>query len=208
MAYAYKYARSGPPFNFLGHFSESQKKALQDWVTSKQENFAPIQVHHQIRAQQLRKSAGLLEKFYAENNDEKLETSFRKEPWVPGPDGHNIYAFQEDHTPMLHVSKVKSYMQDQLQRHDEAVFHMNHIRTLIEKAEDNAQYASEASDNVTAAMQAIEDLFNQPRYQAVLVKDVSEEPLFRVNQLDDPTPYEKIQLNHGGDVLQLKEPSL
>ena len=193
------YARVGAPFNFLGHMSESQKNAFKTWVTERRENFTPIQQHHQMRAQQLRKTAGILEKYYQEYHEETLAPTFRKDPWQPGPNGHFAYTYRDDHGPMLVMSDLKDHYKDQLNRQDEAVFAMNHIRTLIERHEDKAQQANEAPDDVNNLIQQLENLFSQPQYQAVLVKDKTDlyqgMPRFRTSSLDPPTPWELSQVN-------------
>lgn len=199
----YKYAKTGPPFHFLGHFSESQKEAFKKWIDARAQNFPAIQEHNQIRAQQLRKLAGILEKHYQDG--EQLGPSFQKEAWQPGPEGHTHYAFRDDHQPMVVMSQIKDKFQDQLQRQDEAVFHMNQVRVLIERHEDTAQVAKEAPTEVQQLWAQIETLFTQPQYQAVLVKDKTDTygkdaagnpaPRFRVHQLDEPTPWERDLIN-------------
>lgn len=188
------YARVGPPFNFLGHMSESQKDAFKGWIDSKQGNFAPIQQHHQIRAQQLRKTAGLLEQYYQQYHEESLAPTFRKETWQPGPDGHFNYNYRDDHAPSMTVSKIKDNHREMLNRQDDAVFAMNHIRSMIEAYEDNAQQASESSGVVATLLQNLENMFSEPQYQAVLVKDKTDlfegVARFRTSPLDPPTPWE------------------
>lgn len=206
----YVYASTGPPFNFLGNFAESQKNALATWVTGRTANFPAIQLHHQVRAQQLRKTAGLLEQYYATQNIETLLPSFQKAAWQPGQYGHFAYAYRNDHVPAVTMIEIKKRFRYQMERQDEAVFHMNHLRAQIEAQEDKAQYASEAPAAVSALMDKIETLFSLPEYAAALVSDVSDtysgQPYFRVNQLDTPTQWELEQHNHGapGDPLILK----
>jgi len=198
---ATSYANVGPPFNFLGNFSESQKNALSDWVTERTANFPAIQLHHQVRAQQLRKTAGLLEHYYATANIESLTPTFQKEPWQPGPYGHFAYGYRIDHTPAQVMVEVKKNFRYQMERQDEAVFHMNHLRNQIEVQEDKAQYSYEGPGTVRALMAQIETLFSLPEFQAALVHDISStykgQPYFRVNQLDPPTQWELEQHNHG-----------
>jgi hypothetical protein len=71
---------------------------------------------------------------------------------------------------------------------------MNHLRNVIEKTEDKAQRANEATSNIQSLLTDIGNYFNQPEYQAVLVKDLSDQyqgqPRFRVHQLDAPTQWE------------------
>lgn len=198
---SYQYATSGPPFNFLGNLAESQKDALATWVTARSANFPGIQLHHQVRAQQLRKTAGLLENYYATLNIEPLATSFQKPAWQPGTNGHFAYAYRNDNAPAQTMHQVKQHFRYQMERQDEAVFHMNHLRNQIEVQEDKAQWASEAPTEVTALMTRINTLFSLPEYQAALVSDLSDvyegQPRFRVNQFDTPTTWELQQHNHG-----------
>lgn len=192
---AFKYAYPGPPFNWLGTFTLSQKNAFESWVNARLGNFPDIKIFFQIRAQQLRKTAGLLEQFYT-GVPTPLAPTFQKAGWQPGPQGHWIQAPRNDHLPMVAVSDIKGFMQPQLEFHDDAVFLMNHLRTLIERNEDEAQYASEAEATITADLATIESLFTQSEYQAVLVDDVNAgnlykgQPYFRVNAMDAPTQWE------------------
>lgn len=206
---SYKFALPGPPFNFLGNFSETQRDNLKAWVNARKPNFPAIQFHYQMRAQQLRKAAGVLEQFYATVNDQKLAPTFQKEAWQPGPDGQFNYAYRDDHIPMVTVSNLKTSMQPQFQRDDEGVFFMNFLRTVIEKNEDAAQYANDANgttavNNVAQLLSDIDSLFSQSQYQAVLVKDKTDVygsgaaagPRFRVHQFDAPTQWELERFNH------------
>lgn len=217
---AYKYALPGPPFNFLGNMSQTQATNFKTWVNARTSNFPAIQFHHQMRAQQLRKTAGVLEQFYATENDQKLTPSFQKAAWQPGPDGHFNFAYRNDHDPMVTVSQVKRVMQEQFQRDDEGVFFMNHIRTQIEKHEDAAQHANDAvnssiPDNVTQLLSLLDSYFARPEYQAVLVNDQTDTygtgdnagPRFRVHQFDEPTYWELRQMSHSdeGVAIQNKE---
>jgi hypothetical protein len=196
---AYKYAQTGPPFDFTGHFSETQHQAFSTWVSNNAANLPSMQTQHQIRAQQLRKTAGLLEKYYATLNDDVLTPSFQKEAWQPGPNGHWAYAYRNDQIPAVLMTKVKTRFQMHLQRQDEGRFAMNHVRGMIEKQEDAAQYTFEAITKVPNWMSEIGSLFSKPEYEAVLVKDQSDQfqgqPRFRVNQLDQPTAWEIYQHN-------------
>ena len=218
MSFVYGYA--GPPFNFLGTFSESQKIAFETWLNARLSKFSAIQTFYQIRANNLRKTAGVLEQWYQTYNDEKLAPTFNKASWQPGPNGHFVPTPRNDHIPMVTVSQIKDYYKEQLNRQDESVFHMNQLRNLIEKAEDKAQYANDAitastapnDTHVTVAnlIQQIESLFTQNQYQAVLVKDISSQyegqPYFRVNPLDAPTQWELEQHNRSipGATINLK----
>jgi len=228
----YKYALPGPPFNFLGHMSQTQFGNLQTWVNARTGKFPPvqsngqagIQLHYQIRAQQLRKLAGVLEQYAGTLNDQKLTTAFQKEAWQPGPYGHFNYAPRQDHIPMVTASYLKNYMKPQFQRDDELWFFMNHIRTQIEKLEDAAQYANDAINststntstaNIKQLLSYIAAYFSQNRYQAVLVNDQSDTygqgaaagPRFRVHQMDAPTQWELERMNHSTPQtpIQIKE---
>src|SRR5271166_5832767 len=137
--------------------SQTQFGNLQTWVNARTGKFPPvqsngqagIQLHYQIRAQQLRKLAGVLEQYAGTLNDQKLTTAFQKEAWQPGPYGHFNYAPRQDHIPMVTASYLKNYMKPQFQRDDELWFSMNHVRTVIEKNEDQAQFANDAVTTVT-----------------------------------------------------------
>jgi hypothetical protein len=207
VAYNYKYARTGPPFNFLGHFSASQRDAFKEWATSRADNFSEISIHHRIRAQQLRKFAGAMEKFYASYNAQSLSPTFEKETWQPGKYGHFTYGVSEDHLPMVTMSKIKARYKEQLQRDEEAVFFMNHARHMVEVHEDAAQYALEFTDsnnteNLNQLLSNIDHYFGQVEYQSVLVEDKDTkkfykgEPYFRVHPFDPPTRWELEQANH------------
>ena len=192
-----KYAYAGPPFNFLGHMSESQYNKFQPWVNARVSKFPSIQQFYQIRAAQLRKTSGALEQFYKTLNDEVLTPTFVKTPWQPGMAGWFSYSYRNDQLPMVAMSNIKTYMKEQLLRQDEAVFQMNHIRNVIEKTEDKAQYANEATAGIQTLFTQITSYFNKPEYQAVLVKDLSDQyppgsgqARYRVNQLDAPTQWE------------------
>lgn len=213
MADAFKYAYAGPPFNFLGTFTLSQKNAFESWVNDRTTNFPDIELFYRIRAYQLRKTAGVLEKQYANDDDNPLAPTFKKAAWQPGPQGHWVQGPRNDHVPMVYVSDVKSYMQAQFEATDEAVFIMNHLRTLIERNEDEAQYASMGAAAVAADLQKIDSLFTQPQYQAVLVDDVNSanlykgQPYFRTNPLDAPTTWELEQNSRTTDgTISIKYP--
>lgn len=193
---AFQYAYPGPPFNWLGTFTASQKNSFEAWVHARQANFAPIQTWYQIRAQQFRKAAGLLENYNLQYTEDALQPTFKKPAWQPGPQGHWVGNPRNDQFPMVAVSDIKAYMQPQFEYDDEAMFFMNHLRTLIERNEDEAQYASQGVATVKANIAQIESYFTQPQYQAVLVDDVNAgnmyngRPFFRVNPLDAPTQFE------------------
>lgn len=194
---AYKYGYEGPPFNFLGHHSETQQQKFKSWTDERTGNFPNIQQFYQIRAAQLRKTSGVLEQFYKAVNDDQLTPTFDKAVWQPGKDGWFAYSYRDDHLPMVTMSKIKAHFREQLHRQDEAVFQMNHIRNLIEKTEDKAQKANEATGDLQKLFTQINGYFNKPEYQAVLVKDQTDlyqgQPRFRVHQLDEPTQWEKEQ---------------
>lgn len=203
-ANGFTYGYPGPPFNFLGHFSKTQQTAFNAWVRARELNFAPIQQHYQIRAAQLRKTAGVLEQFYSTLNDEKLSPTFKKEVWKAGPQGHFSYPYRDDQLPMIAMAQIKDYMKEQFQRQDDSVFQMNYLRNVIEKTEDKAQKAFLAmnptqfsNDTVENLITRINGYFSQPEYEAVLVDDQKDvypegtsQPRFRVHQLDIPTQWE------------------
>lgn len=225
----YTYAYSGPPFNWLGHVSESQWNAFQSWynngvppspapsgftTASDPDSWKATQQHYQIRAQQLRKTAGALEQFYATVNDEKLAATFAKAAWQPPTSGYTQYVNRDDQLPMVAMGQIKVFLKERLQRQDEAVFHMNHIRNVIEKTEDKAEYAADGASSVADLIAKINGYFALPEYSAVLVRDQSDvypagskTPRYRVHELDSPTVWEMEQ--HGrvapGDAVDLKE---
>ena len=198
---AFKYALTGPPFNFLGNFSETQHNALTSWVNTRTGNFPAITTHHQIRAQQLRKTAGLLEKYYSSANGESLPLTFQKEAWKPGSNGQWSYGNRNDHEPAMAVSNLKNQFRFQFQRQEESYFHMYHLRNQIERQEDLATFASTAPTTVSGLMTSINNFFGQKEYEAVLVKDITGtyqgQPMYRVHQADAPTAWEQYQHSYG-----------
>lgn len=216
---AFKYAYPGPPFNFLGNFSATQWNAFQSWVADRQANFTPISQFYQIRAQQLRKTAGVLEQYYSTINDQNLAPTFSKTLWKPGINGHFTYPYDNDQLPMVMMGKIKTRFKDMLQRDEEAVFFMNQVRCLIEKSEDMAQYAhdfiqpdisttnSGSPETLQPLLAKINSYFSKPEYVAALVDDINSlykgEPYFRVNQADTPTIWELEQMNHSDPSLGL-----
>jgi hypothetical protein len=175
------------------------------------------QLHYQIRAQQLRKTAGALEQYYQTVNEISLGVltpSFAKAAWQPPTGGYFQYAHRDDHLPMVAMGQVKTYLKDRLQRQDEAVFHMNHARNIIEKIEDKAQYQADAKTQIPNLIAQINGYFALPQYAPVLVKDQTDvyptdstTPRYRVHELDNPTIFELEQ--HGralpGGPVDLKE---
>lgn len=181
------FARVGSPFNFLGHMNEAQKKSFYSWIKPRLTKFTAIKEFHQIRAQQLRKTAGLLEAFYAK---EGLAPTFVKESW--DPTSHFTYATRDDTQPALAMQKIKEPLKEQLQHDDEAVFWMNWLRVQIERQEDLAQYAYEAPASIAKAQSDLDAMFTQPVYDAVLVTEANKGK-FRVHQMDEPTTEERKQ---------------
>jgi hypothetical protein len=181
-------------------------------VSDRQNNFAPISQFYQIRAQQLRKTAGVLEQYYNTLNDQHLAPTFSKTLWKPGQYGHFAYPYDNDHLPMVMMSKVKTRFKDMLQRDEEAVFHMNQVRCLIEKNEDMAQHAhdfiqpanstsnNDSPETLQPLLAKINSYFSKPEYVAVLVDDINSlykgQPYFRVHQADTPTTWELEQMMH------------
>jgi hypothetical protein len=175
--------------------SESQKNAFTAWVNTASQALPQVQVHHQVRAQQLRKTAGMLEAYYASGSaPENLNPSFKKEPWTPTGPTYFPYAFRNDHEPSVVVGNIKKHFMSHLVHQDDGVFHMNQVRCQIERHEDLAQHANDGVKKVPALLNRLTVLFGKPEYQAALVHDISDlykgQPRFRVNQLDDPTPWE------------------
>jgi hypothetical protein len=115
---------------------------------------------------------------------------------------------------MVAMGQIKVYLKDRLQRQDEAVFHMNHTRNVIEKVEDKAQYQADAQTQIPNLISQINNYFTLPQYAPVLVKDQTDvyptgstTPRYRVHELDAPTIFELEQ--HGralpGGSVDLKE---
>lgn len=215
-ATGYTRAQNGPPFNFLGHMAESQKKAFYKWIDKRNPDHPKITEWYRIRSHQLRKTAGLLEEYYRAKypdpyDSEKLETTFVKDEWQPGKDGHFVYENRVDILPQVTVSRLKDHFKPRLQRDDEGVFWMNWLRTHIERHEDKANIHNEAAGQVATLRAELDAFFEKPEYEAVLVKNESNkykgEPYFRVNPLDPPTIWEKEQFSHRSDgVISMKMP--
>jgi hypothetical protein len=188
------YAVVGPPFDFQGHMTLSQKTAFYTWLDSNKGNFTDISLWWQIRSQQLRKTAGALEAWYSNVYDTPLKPRFDKATWEPSDKGHFFYKYRDDLLPSVTVGRIKEQYQEQLARDDEGMFQMNHIRTLIEKAEDRAQYAFDAPKYVATLRTDLDRYFGQPEFEAVLVNDKSDtykgSPRYRTHQLNAPTPWE------------------
>lgn len=172
------------------------------------------QIHYQIRAQQLRKTAGALEQHYQTANDDNLAATFTKAAWQPPQSGYFQYAHRDDHLPMVAMGQIKSYLKDRLQRQDDSVFHMNHARNIIEKVEDKAQYQLDAKTQIPNLIAQINNYFSLPQYAPVLVKDQSDvypagstTPRYRVHELDNPTVWELEQAGRAlpGGPVNLKE---
>jgi len=172
------------------------------------------QLHYQIRAQQLRKTAGAMEQYYQTVNDDKLSATFTKAAWQPPQTGYFQYVHRDDHLPMIAMGKIKSYLKERLQRQDDSVFHINHARNIIEKVEDKAQYQLDAKTQIPNLISQINSYFSLPAYAPVLVKDQTDvypagstTPRYRVHELDPPTVWEMEQ--HGralpGGPVNLKE---
>lgn len=213
----YKYAYPGPPFNWLGHFSKTQWDTFQSWYGGNPAgNWQGIELHHRIRAQQLRKTAGALEEFYITVNDDKMSPTFAKAAWQPPQSGYFPYIRRDDQLPMAAMSQIKAFLKDELQRQDDAMFQMNHLRNLIEKTEDKAQGAVDAPTGVPELIGKINGYFALKNYAAVLVNDQSDvypagttQPRYRVAELDPPTQFEQEQaarVTPGGAVALKEEP--
>ena len=195
---AFTYAKPGPPFNFLGTITESQKEALESWVNTHKADFQAISVFHRIRAQQLRKSSGLLEAYYAKD-PRNLKPTFIKEPWQPKEGGHFFPTQRDDQGPANAVYDLKDRMQYPMAADEEAVFRMNFIRTRFEFQEDLAQEAAEGEDYVTQKLADLNRFFADPHYRASCIRDKTDlyegEPRFRAHPWDKPTAYEQRAAN-------------
>ena len=182
----------GPPFHFQGTLTETQKGSLEKWIDGRKKNFEPITTFHQVRAHQLRKSAGLLEEFYKAKG---IAPSFSKEPWQPDVKGHFLPTVRDDYGPSVAVAAIKDRMQDQMAVDDDAQFRMNYIRTHIELHEDMAQEASEGSSHVDQHLADLNSCFGDPNYRGACVKDLTDTyeggPRFRAHPLDPPTAWER-----------------
>lgn len=192
---AFKYARTGPPFNFLGTLTESQKEAFEKWVAEHKPNFDPISKFHRVRAHQLRKASGILEEFYKSKDPRGLKATMEKAPWQPDQTGHWVQTQRDDHLPANTMAVIKDRFQEQLALDDEAVFRMNYVRHRFEVHEDLAQDNLEAPGVVEARLADLNRYFSEPHFQGALVRDKSDtfkgEPRFRVHPLDPPTAWER-----------------
>ena len=180
--------------------TEEQKGAFQDWATRRLAEAPDVADFHRVRAHQLRKAAGLLEKFYKAAG---LAPSFVKAPWEPDPKGHFPASTRNDRLPSVTVGAVKERLKAPLTYVTNAVFRMNYLRVQIEAHEDLAQEAHEAKKFVEAKFTALETLFNDANYSSVLVRKadvfppagdpsgVAPMPRYRVHPLDPPTHWER-----------------
>lgn len=197
----FTYAKPGPPFNFLGTITESQKEALEAWVGKHRADFTDISKFHQIRAHQLRKSSGMLETFYKAKDPAArgLKPTFDKEPWQPKEGGHFFPTQRDDQGPANAVYDIKDRFQYPMAADEEGVFRMNFIRTRFEFQEDVAQEMAEGADFVTQKLADLNRFFADPHYRAACIKDKSDlfegEPRFRAHPWDKPTAYEQRAAN-------------
>lgn len=193
----FKYARTGPPFNFLGTITESQKEALEKWVGKHKADFPDLTKFHQIRAHQLRKASGMLETFYKSKDpwSRGLEPSFEKDPWQPGPDGHFFPTQRDDQGPANAVFELRDRFQYPMAFDEEGQFRMNFLRTRFEFQEDLAQEMAEAADYVVQKLADLNRYFADPHYRASCIRDKSDlfegEPRFRAHPWDQPTKAEQ-----------------
>ena len=208
------YALSGPPFNFMGHMSLTQKEALFTWINRNNINQLPAVTWYQIRANQLRKSAGLLERYYATeypdpSTPQPMSPSFVKDEWQPGPNGHIPYIVGDDVAPSIAVSHLKDYFKYMLQRDDEGMFWMNWLRNHIERHEDMANMHYDAATMVEKLQDNLTNMFDSSEYQSVLVNDTQTTvtgvngitlpgPYFNSHPLNDDTAYGKAEDSHLG----------
>jgi hypothetical protein len=187
------------PFNFLGHFSEKQFDTFKAWLAdAARADQKKVEEFHRIRAQQLRKTAGVLEAFY---NDKRggLKPTFEKEPWKPSKDGYQPYVERDDSLPAAAMFDIKELLREQLKLDDDGVFEMNLVRTQIERHEDYAEEAHAFDAIVKARLEDLEHYFKAPQFAAVLVRDKTDpDNAFRVNQREDMTPLERAMVSHEG----------
>lgn len=178
-----KYSPSGPPFNFLGTLSETQRDALFSWVSNQPSKEESV-LWWRVRAQQFRKLGGFL----------SPAPLWEKRDWQSDSKDFFAPAIKEDSDSSKCVSRIKSAFKENLQSQEELVFQSNHLKTLIEKFEDRSQTLQET--DIPSLMDELRSYFESPEYQAILIKDTSDlyqgEPRFRVSPLDPPTPWEKI----------------
>jgi hypothetical protein len=186
------YSKIGPPFNFLGHMTESQKIEFYKWLDSKSSSLSDEEKWWRIKAQQFRKCSGVLEAWQVSKGS-GISSQWDKQVWEPGKHGHALYTQGDDQLPSVVMSDIKELFREQLKALEESVFQMNHLRTLIEKCEDKAQYTHEAPNTLPHLKAELDSLFGRPEYQTVLVKKVDESK-FRVSQLDEITPLERERL--------------
>ncbi len=191
---SYSYAHQGPPFDFLGNLSKTQWDSFRSWLAANADLPDVTQKFHQARALQLRKAGGMLEQYYATTYHEQLAPTFRKASWQPGQQGWFPYRVRNDYESGVAMWEIKRRLRSALSAQDEAVFQMNRIRVLIEREEDTAQMASEASSDLATIQAKIDGLFTVPGYEATLVMNQTNTylnmPRWRVNQLDAPTAWE------------------
>lgn len=203
-----QYSKLGPPFDFLGHLSESQKGEFYTWLNKRSPLLGDMSTWWSIRAQQLRKTAGAQEQFFKEKYDTPQTPRWSKTPWQPGPNGHFPFEFKDDLLPAQTVSQIKDLFKEQLLRDDEAQFQMNHVRTLVEKAEDRAAWSNDGKEKLKVLMGTLDRCFGMSSYSSVLVKDKSDlydgSPRYRVSPMDEPTKWER-EINSGSTTIVDKE---
>jgi hypothetical protein len=127
---------------------------------------------------------------------------WKKDVWQPGPGGNNRPSAGSDQASSVLVGEVKELLRDQLKRDDEAMFQMLHVRTLVEKFEDNAQYASTAPGDLKKLFAELHSMFGKPENQTILIDDKNDlyqgKPRASLSVLDEPTPWEAFMT---GDLL-------
>jgi hypothetical protein len=190
------YERIGPPFNFMGRFTDKQKASLEKWIGEKKPNFPEITKFHRIRAHQLRKASGVLEQFFKADDPLKrnMKATFEKDEWKPPEEGYFVPTTRDDHLPADAMAIIKDRFQEQMALDHEAVFRMNFIRTRFEWREDAAQETEEGAKTVDEKLADLTRYFADPHYQGVLVNTgdtFKGEPRFRTHPLDKPTAWER-----------------
>jgi hypothetical protein len=180
--------------------SVTQKNTFYAWITRNNKNQVPAMTWYQIRANQLRKSAGLLERYYAteypdSSTPQPMTPSFIKDEWQPGPTGHVLYINGDDVIPSINVSHLKDYFKHMLQRDDEGMFWMNWLRNHIERHEDMANMHYDAAIAVPKLQGDLNTMFSSPEFENVLVDD-TKTSVVGVNGVSLPGPFNRTsQLN-------------
>lgn len=182
---------SNPIFNFLGTLTDSDLNQLSNWLDSNYDNLVNYSYHFRIRAAQLRRTSGILEKYY---NRKNITSTFVKDIYHPPLGGPSLLPLKDDIEPAKLTASIKQEFQDQIASYDDALFKINMLRKMIEDCEDKAQNANDAPQKVKDAVTNLYRLFDLPQYRDVLIRstDTYNNSLrFRTDSLADRTPYEQ-----------------